>query len=590
MKTNRNYFWSQVFVQTLVRNNVKHAVLCPGSRNTPLNLAFANNKEIKTYIVVDERSAGFFATGLARKLNEAVAIVTTSGTAVAELFPSIIEAYYQRIPLLVVTADRPPELLNTGANQTINQKNLFRNSIRNFYDISLPDLTVKKINQMAEFATRAVKESLEWKRGPIQLNFPFKKPLEPFVPTDDIEESLVNKYLHREVHHHGVDKKRGMKRFEILEILKRFKSVQKGLIICGPGNFEDIFPEILDGLSDITGFPVIAEATSQIPFNSEKNNNLIHNFDAVLRNPEFIEKYDPELIIYFGKAATTKSVLRFFKNSNAEKILFNEYQDFEDPSKSAKEVIQISPEHMIKVMLEDSPTRREDNAEWMAKYKELNQSVEKVKTAVLKKADSLFEGRLIIDIVNSIPENSNVFLANSTAVRDASYFGPVVKKNIHVYHNRGASGIDGLISSAAGIAAVSENPTYLIIGDLAFTHDMNGLLSAAKYSPNLKIILIDNIGGGIFEMLPISNLEEGFEEIFKTPVNIDFETAVKAFGLNFEIIKNSTDFKSKLKKSAGIESAAVYYVKTDSKKSAATRNEYWEKSSEKVSEILDAVE
>ena len=148
IKVNRNYFWAEAAVQTLVRTNVHAAVLCPGSRNTPLNVAFANNPSIKTYVMADERSAGYFALGLARKLNEAVAIVTTSGTAVAELFPAVLEAFYQRIPLLVFSADRPPELLNTGANQTINQKNLFRNCIRNFYDISLPDLTVKKINQL----------------------------------------------------------------------------------------------------------------------------------------------------------------------------------------------------------------------------------------------------------------------------------------------------------------------------------------------------------------------------------------------------------------------------------------------------------
>ncbi|HUX59756.1 MAG TPA: 2-succinyl-5-enolpyruvyl-6-hydroxy-3-cyclohexene-1-carboxylic-acid synthase, partial [Ignavibacteriaceae bacterium] len=240
IQVNRNILWSETFVRELVSCGVKYASLSPGSRNTPLTLAFAQNKKIKSFVHVDERSSGFFALGIAKATNSPVAIVCTSGTATAELYPAIIEAYQQRIPLIVCTADRPPELRGRGANQTINQNNLYKNHIRWFYDAGLPEMTIERISKLKEETNKAFHKCLFSAKGPVHINFPFKKPFEPKTFTNEIDEDTLRfaeNTAKNNLYALPESESTISRKSWINDISKLVSARTQGIIIVGPGNF-----------------------------------------------------------------------------------------------------------------------------------------------------------------------------------------------------------------------------------------------------------------------------------------------------------------------------------------------------------------
>ncbi len=586
MKTsiNRNFYWAEIFVTQLIKEGVKYAVISPGSRNTPLTLAFAKSQHIKTFVVIDERSNGFFTLGLAKKTNSPVAIVTTSGTAVAELYPAVIEAYQSRIPLIVCTADRPPELLNCGANQAINQNNIFKNHIRKFYDAGLPEPSINRLNDLREIAVDALTTSKYYDKGPVHINFPFRKPLEPESYTDEIESDLT-------VVMQSYSEKERLKRTPLVHdqdlknIFNIISKCNKGMIICGGGDFDDNFPITCSDLSITLGYPIIADGTSPLRFGNNSKENVLENFTAVVQSDSFKSKYDPELILHFGNAPTSKQLLEFFKGSKAHKILINEFGDIKDPSKTFKDLIKYNPTKFCEELLSEFSKRiiKIDSAKWLNKICDYNSAASEIKYELIEKADFPFEGRIITELFNNIPENSNVMVSNSFPVRDVDFFAPVKDKSITLYFNRGASGIDGIISTAAGIAAESKVPTLLLTGDLAFFHDLNGLNVVKKYNIPLIIILINNNGSGIFEMLPISKQEEYFNDYFKTPHDLEFSNFVKAYGGKFTDVTSWNEFNSELKQAISYKNLHVLQIQTDSSNSLQIRKNYWRK----VSQLID---
>ena len=287
IKVNRNNFWTEVFVKQLNSAGVKYACISPGSRSTPLTFSFAKNKKIKCFVNIDERSSAFFALGIAKASKTPVAVVTTSGTAAAELYPAIIEAYQQRVPLIICTADRPPELLNTGANQTINQHNLYKNHIRWFKNVGLPSLKRLKLRRLQQTAFRAVEFSTLKDKGPVHLNFPFRKPLEPFTFTDEVD-SLLFKNINSNVKILKPSKKKldieKLKKSKIFkEIVDVIESEHEGLIIAGPMEYDNNLRKQLTYISSLVGYPIIADASSHLRFNIIKNDkNILSNYHTFL--------------------------------------------------------------------------------------------------------------------------------------------------------------------------------------------------------------------------------------------------------------------------------------------------------------------
>lgn len=571
---NRNTIWCDVFVTRLSELGVKYACISPGSRSTPLTLAFSQNKDIKIFPIVDERSSAFFALGLAKKSKSPVVVVTTSGTAVAELYPAIIEAFYQRIPLIVCTADRPPYLRNTGANQTINQHNIFKNHIRFFVDAGLPEINFKKLSSLIDITNIAFKIAAYDNCGPVHINFPFEKPFEPDNYTNKIDIKLIEKIFELRKVIEPKQNKIDSKVFK--NIIEKLKNYEKGLIIVGYNNYTKEFVNLCVDLSEKLKYPIFADASSNLRFGKHSKKNIIENFTSLIKSKNFLEEFKPEIILQFGGSPTSNVVLGFFKNSNADKILINEFGDRNDPSLTAKTILKINPTLFCKNVLYNlTSTKIKRTTNWLKQITELNRTAEEIKRKKMQETEIDFEGKILYELFEQIPSRCNVMISNSLPIRDADFFVSSNQKQISVFCNRGASGIDGINSTALGIAKVSKEPTILITGDLAFYHDLNGLHNSTKFNIPLTIILINNNGGGIFESLPISRFEKICIQNFVTPLNLDFAKFVEAYGGEFTIIKTFDEYKMKLNSILRSKKLSVIEIKTDAKKSKLKREEIW---------------
>ncbi len=539
MKINRNIAWADTFVNELAAGGVKYACISPGSRNTALTWAFAHNKKIKKYVIIDERSSAFFALGLANRTDSPVALVCTSGTASVEFYPGIVEAYLQRIPLIICTADRPAELRNTGTNQTINQDNLYKNHIRWFIDAGLPELTTKRINALKNIAAKAIEISCFSERGPVHINFPFRKPFEPHIYTDEInprtqlllKKTIVNPATFNNAYEPFNEKK-------LNQLADKLSKLKKGLIIVGPENFGNDFRLQVYNLSRVLGYPLLADGASQLRYSKQisssvPQNKLICNYEGIFRSNEFTAEYTPEVIIQFGRTPNSKGLEDFYERYSPLKIIVNTEGDIFDPSRKGKTykchpvVFCNSLCKLIKHPFDLQGTK------WIEIYEKADASLENLKRQILFSPDSLSEPGIVNELLNVIPDNSVLMLSNSLPIRDFDFFASRCHKNLTIYHNRGASGIDGIISTALGIASLKKDPVFLITGDIAFYYDINALLIAQKYNIPLTVILINNNGGGIFNSLPIARYRNFVYEYFITPHNLDFEKLTKAFNIKY---------------------------------------------------------
>jgi len=576
IKVNRNILWAETFVAELVNAGVKYACISPGSRSTPLTYAFTTNKKIKSFAIIDERSSGFFALGLAKAAKSPVALVCTSGTAAAEFYPAIIEAYQSKIPLIVCTADRPPELQNVGANQTINQNNIYKNHIRWFADAGLPHVNNKRLNYIKQIARRTLVECSIKNIGPVHINFPFKEPFEPTAFTDEITQhdlkiikSIPKFLLSQDPTEKPINRK------TLQSISKKIIKHPKGIILVGLDNYSKGFFAACNQLSEKTGYPILADAASNMRFSTHSAQNVLTNYDSYLRSEKFVLDHKPSLLIQFGRNFSSKALSNFIADCSCEKILVNKFGDWKNPKDGSTSIIDVDPERFCMEFL--SFNRRKPIAwnEWFNDFIDIEKSATKVKGKIFEKAPFPNETRIVHEVINSIPDGSNLMVSNSLPIRDLDLILPFMKKNINIYHNRGASGIDGIISTALGIAKVSKSKTFLLIGDLAFYYDLNSLLIAQKNSIPLTIILINNNGGRIFEALPISKQKNIFEEYFATPHNLNFSEFVNAFGGNYFEAKSWSGFRKKLKQSKTKNNFSVLEIKTDSKKSLALRRTYF---------------
>ena len=573
-KINKNILWSTIFFEQLAELGVKHVCISPGSRSTPLTLAAAYNKKLTCLRIIDERSSAFFASGIARSTGAPVVLICTSGTATAEYYPAIIEAYQQRIPLIVCTADRPPELVNRGANQTINQNNLYTNHIRFFADAGLPETSIKKLESIKKLAVQSFEISSLNNKGPVHINFPFEKPFEPESYTDDIPSNLGLKYTtSNELK--GITKSSSK---EVNQLIRQIAKAKRGLIIVGPDQYDDKFPRFINAVSNKTGFPIFADGASQLRFGKSAKKNVIANYDALVRSKYFLKDFKPDLILHFGRTITSKGLEVYLDNTSTPKYLINEFGDWFDPTGSAKNALAIKPFLFCQRLLDAEiiSSLSPEKKEWLKFLTTSNLQVEKIKNQTLKIPAFPNEPSIINLLLNNLPQKANVMLSNSLPVRDFDFFASGSNKDITVFHNRGASGIDGILSTALGIAFSSKNPTVLLTGDLAFYYDLTSLLTAKQYHIPLIIILVNNDGGGIFQFLPISKYENVFEQFFTMPHALSFKGFVKEFGGNYSLVRKQSDVEKQMDKSLNAKNFSVLEMKTDAKNSLALRKKYWQ--------------
>ncbi len=584
LSINRNIVWCDLFVNRLSQLGVRYACISPGSRSTSLTIAFATNKSITVFPIVDERSSAFFALGLAKKSNTPVAIVTTSGTAVAELYPAIIEAYYGRVPLIICTADRPHLLRNRGANQTINQQNIYKNHIRYFVDAGLPD--VKNLSFIKKIAEDSIRNSCLTEKGPVHINFPFEKPFEPKNYTDKIEFGKIEKIFADSSFELAPG---NQSKINYEAVAKKLWSTDRGLIIVGFNNYRKDFAKQVTQFSGKFGYPVYVDGASSFRFGKHSKENIIENFTAFMRAQDFQKHFDPRIIIQFGGAPTSNVLLEFFKKSRAEKILVNEFGDKNDPSFTAKTILPVDPSEFIETILQSEKDKNNRDSCWLIDYHVMNSHAEKLKDQFVKKVKFPFEGKVVTELLNAIPDKSNLMISNSLPIRDTDFFASAISKQLKIYTNRGASGIDGINSTALGIAKAAKEKSFLLIGDLAFYHDLNGLHNAIKFKIPLTIILVNNSGGGIFESLPISGYRDLFKENFSTPLKVDFKKLVEAYGGKYHKINSWKDFKERVILSSRNKKLTVLEIQTDAKESKLQRQIYWNAVSERIVQFINEI-
>jgi len=599
--TNPNIDWSQQFVAALTSAGLTAVVISPGSRSTPLTLAFATQDKIKIYRQLDERSAGFFALGLAVATVKPVALVCTSGTAVANYYPAIIEAHMSQVPLLVLTADRPHELRHSGANQTIDQVKIFGDHVLWAVDMPIPqaDAPETALRNVMGTAVRAYTTANGLRKGPVHVNFPFRKPLEPTSQEIgdwrlEAKKSPISNLQSPVSIVHGEAILTRSQQSHLADLINQH---ERGLIICGPRCPGGNFAQAVTGLSQISGYPILADALSGVRFGLHTNGAVISggyetylqpktsevSFDAqtggqVAKPPRFDA---PDIIIRFGAVPTSKWLNNYLTQTEIpHRIHIRESGVWADDSHLTTLFIQVNAEQSCYQIAQNVIPRL--SSDWL-------NEVHGVETAVWQKIDENLpeeytDFRAVMDTVEMMPVNGRLFIGNSSPVRHLDQFSRPSQTPIHVHANRGASGIDGNISTALGFGAASKSPLVAIIGDITFYHDMNGLLPLKAegrrrrpepaegikdegktkptengeqihnsqfnidYSlfPPTTFVVLNNNGGGIFRRLPIAEIEPPFTDLFLTPHDLDFEHAAKLYDLDFMRVTNQAEFKQAL--------------------------------------------
>ena len=576
IKINRNYFWANIFFDQLAECGVKYACISPGSRSTPLTYALSQNKKIRSYVIIDERTSGFFALGIAKQTNSPVIVVTTSGTAAAELFPSIIEAYQNRVPLVICTADRPSYLRNSGANQTINQEHLYNNHTRFFYDTGLPKIDLKKISQLKDLAKNIYDISSRQNIGPVHINFPFEKPLEPDSFTDEIPEKLLLESLPEEQISKQKMAVQSADQKSLKTIITLLRKSINGLITIGPGNFSESFISNLEIFSTRFSLPIFVDASSGLRFKSKPLSNLITNYDALVRCDSFPKLFTPKFVLHFGRTLTSPKLDNYFSVVKPSGFVINKFGDVYDTSGRFK-VIRLSAEVFLENLIKSGPVNQNDFSIQLKTLKELDIKITKLKPEIFSLSKKINEAGLLLSIIDSIPPNSNLMIGNSIPIRDLDFFASAANKNINVFQNRGASGIDGITSTALGICTQSKNPTYLVTGDLSFYYDINSLLIAKQYNIPLIIVLINNNGGSIFRFLPVASHKNVLEKYFLTPTNLSFQKLSDAFEIDYKELKSEQDILNHIKVSSVRKNPAVFEIKTNADYSLSLRKKFWKK-------------
>lgn len=502
------------FASELYAYGVREVVISPGSRSTPLAIAFEAHPNIKTWIHPDERSAAFFALGLIKGSERPVAILCTSGTAAANYTPAIAESQISRIPLIVLTSDRPHELRSVGAPQAINQVNMFANYINFQFDMPVADGSQEMLNTINYQMQIASQYLYGPHRGPIHFNLPFREPLTP-----DLEMTENLKSEHKILPHY-------QKNIDIQDIKNVLKD-KKGLIIVGDMQHQAV-DQILT-YATIHDLPILADPLSQLrKFNHP---NVITTYDLLYRSHLNI---DADFIIRVGKPVISKKLNQWLTRTNAFQILVQNNDKIDVFPTPPHISYEISANDFFRSLVNEPTVNRKD---WIERWQSIEAQSRKAITQHMSQATD--ELAFVSTLIQKLTKDDALFVSNSMPIRDVDNL--LFDSEVEVYANRGANGIDGVISTALGMAV--HKRVTLLIGDLAFYHDMNGLLMAKLNDIHINIVILNNDGGGIFSYLPQKTAaEQYFERLFGTPTGLNFEYTAMLYDFSFKRLNNITDF------------------------------------------------
>lgn len=562
-----NSLWASVLVETLRRCGLRHVVISPGSRSTPLTLAFAAQPEIEAIPVLDERSAAFFALGLAKERNRPVALLCTSGTAAANYFPALIEAHESGVPLLVLTADRPPEMRACASGQTIDQQKLFGGFVTYYHELAVPVASEAMLRYVRQTLIHATERSLQPAGGPVHLNIPFRDPLVP-VGENELAAGVAQ----------GIDWEHFFAHVRVIEpnedsgagLVPHLVPEVHGVIVVGPEQRPDpdAFTALVAALARKLGWPVITDGLSPLRNFGDAIPHCITTADTILRHASAAERLAPEVVLCVGGWPTSKVLRGWIEASGARVFLQSSRVDNRDALHVRTQRFQ-----SLLPLVQGLPELDEPNG-YQRVWAGYERKARAALDARLGAMSDLFEGKATWLLAQHLPEETPLMLANSMPVRDLEYFWPPNARRVRPLCNRGANGIDGTLSTAFGIAHSSGKPTVLLTGDLALLHDTNGFLLRPKFHGSLTIVLINNRGGGIFEHLPIAQFEPPFEEFFATPQEADFELLCRAYGVSYTLVRDWAHY-TEIISTLPAHGVRVVELRTDRKRDAAMRKEWF---------------
>jgi len=523
--------WIRAFCDELARAGVREVVVAPGSRSTPLVLAFDADDRFTVRVHLDERSAAFFALGIGKASGLPAVLVTTSGTATANAFPAVIEAAQSEIPLLVLTADRPHHLRDSDANQAIDQVRLFGPYVRDFFEVAPPTVRDAALRHLRALAGRAVATTRSAPAGPVHLNFPLDKPLEPVEGHGKFldENALAGAGRSSGAPFVKVDSGRRQASPEALDALLDALHTARGVIVAGPSPDPVRSGEAALRLAAATGFPLLADPLSGARFAPSHSAHVVAGYDLLLRASDVHAALAPSLVLRVGASPTSAALMAWLHSNNGvPHIVIDGGGRWKDHGATATDYVHADATDTLAALAERASASASDD------WRELWLSAETAVGVGLESArGEPHEGEVLAAVSAAVPEGANLFVSSSMPIRDLDAFGAPRDEAVRVFGNRGSSGIDGIVSTAFGVSAATGRPTVCVIGDVALFHDQNGLLWNREPDAPVVFVLIDNDGGGIFHMLPVAERDAAFTKYFATPHGLDFRHVAEMHGIDF---------------------------------------------------------
>jgi 2-succinyl-5-enolpyruvyl-6-hydroxy-3-cyclohexene-1-carboxylate synthase len=539
MTATDTYLLLRAFCDELARCGLEHACTSPGSRNTPILLSLARESRIHSWSHIDERCAGFFALGAAKASGKPVAVTCTSGTAAANLAPAVIEAHEARVPLIVLTADRPPELREVGSGQAIDQLKLYGGAAKWFFEVGVHAASRNNLRWIRTLACRAYATASGSAPGPVHLNFPLREPLvhDGDLPADPTGRSGGRPFVSFEPPHIWKTSAEGPGPHPFGRML----------LVAGAGTPD---PAGLAAYAERQRIPVLADPLS----GARRGKAAIAHYDLLLRAEAFTNEHRPEFVLRAGELPTSKPLRTWLATlTDVPQVAFDPGGTWNDPAS----VVSMRFHSAI-----PKPDRIEVEPGWLESWAAADHAAGEAVTTELG-AVELSEPLVAHLLAEQLPPEATLFVASSMPVRDLEEFAPIRDDPPRTISNRGANGIDGTVSSAFGAAAASDGPVVLLIGDVALAHDIGGLLAARRLGLRLTIVLLNNDGGGIFHFLPVSGATDAFEEHVATPHGLEFARAAELYGCAYERPADVPTLRAAILRAIGSGSATLIEVRTE---------------------------
>ncbi|MFC7324615.1 2-succinyl-5-enolpyruvyl-6-hydroxy-3-cyclohexene-1-carboxylic-acid synthase [Halorubrum rutilum] len=616
---NRNALWGRALVDELVAAGVDSVVVSPGSRSTPLTMAAVRHDDLRVFSQLDERSAAYFALGRARRTGSVAPLICTSGTAAANYHPAVMEASEGRVPLLALTADRPPELRDSGANQTADQEKLYGDAVRFYKDLPEPAPNDRALRSLRTTVGRAVATAEGADPGPVHLNVPFEKPLEPTRVPGDVPADLDPV---AEAGRDGpyVDVTPGSPEpgdDGLRTLANELGATDRGLIVAGPADPPGIDAESVTALSHATGFPIVADPLSNVRYGGHTRvAPVIGAYDAYLSADVAGEGdagdgesdggggvgdgpatgwTDPEVVLRLGASPTSKNLRKYLAGTGADQYQVDPAGRWREAEFAATDLVVAEPSRLC-ARLSRLVGGGGGDPDWRAQWEEADRVAREIhgrerEATGSEGGDALpdssgpvgfHEGDALRAVADALPDPATLFVSNSMPVRDLDRFVGPTTASVTALGNRGVSGIDGIVSSALGAGSATTDHLTLVVGDLALYHDANGLLAIDRCDVDATVVLINNDGGGIFHALPVESFEPEFTESFKTPHGVEFEPLADLHGLAYaridarpEAVGDPVDAAAELEaacaRARDADGSHLIEVRTDAESSHRTR-------------------